>query len=216
MKLVAICRSAAKSRLTTVMEFVRSLRAEHLQSFWYSSSEYCFAAVGTFIGLLWITASSHDEAEGYKQKLEEYRWTLRLSSKSADFLDRAIGQLTSSTGLLMKAIPDGSRPPTSNTESPLAGTAISQQEEEEDEEGDDWAGYEQNSVDETTSMQPSPTSYSEHTTGLDWETFASYGNNAFPVHNNALQDASGFSMQPFLGIGEDFDIPSAYQPHYGT
>jgi hypothetical protein len=198
------------------MEFVRSLRAEHLQSFWYSSSEYSFAAVGSFIGLLWITAGSKDEADGYKEKLEEYRWTLRLSSKSADFLDRAISHLTSSTGLLMKAIPDGPRPPNSTTGSPLAGTAVSQQEDDEDEEDEDWTGYEQTPVDESTSMQPSPTSYSENTTGLDWANFASYGNDAFVVHNNALQDASGFSMQPFLGIGEDFDIPSAYQPRYGT
>lgn len=46
----------------------------------------------------------------YKSKLDEYRWTLRLSSKSAEFLERAISMLATSTGVLVKAIP--SRPNT--------------------------------------------------------------------------------------------------------
>lgn len=213
-KLITICRSAAQSRLTTVMDFVRSLRAEHLQSFWYSSSKYCFAVVGTFIGLLWVTAGSNDEAEGYKEKLEEYRWTLRLSSKSAEFLDRAISQLTTSTGLLMKAIPEASIPPNSNAGSPNTGTAASQHEDEEE----DWTGNDQNSIDDTMSMQPSPTSFSENGATLDmvWPNFGSLANTAFTMSDPSLHDASGFSMQPFLGIGGDFDVPSAYQPHYGT
>lgn len=213
-KLITICRSAAQSRLTTVMDFVRSLRAEHLQSFWYSSSKYCFALVGTFIGLLWITAGSKDEAEGFKEKLEEYRWTLRLSSKSAEFLDRAISQLTTSTGLLMKAIPEGSRPPNSSTGSPVAGPGMLHEEEEEE----DWTGNDQNSVDDNTSLQPSPTSFSDNGAGLDmvWPNFGSLANTAFAMPNASLHDATGFSMQPFLGIGGDFDVPSAYQPPYGT
>lgn len=46
-----------------------------------------------------------DEAHAYKAKLDEYRWTLRLSSKSADFLERAISMLATSTGVLVKGIP---------------------------------------------------------------------------------------------------------------
>jgi hypothetical protein len=87
------------------MDFVQSLRPEHLQSFWYSASKYCFALIGTFVSLLWITAQDKEEAAGYKEKLDEYRWTLRLSSKSADFLERAISMLATSTGILVKAIP---------------------------------------------------------------------------------------------------------------
>ena len=196
------------------MDFVRSLRAEHLQSFWYSSSKYCFALVGTFIGLLWATAGSKDEAENYKEKLEEYRWTLRLSSKSAEFLDRAISQLTSSTGLLMKAIPEDSRPPNSSDDSPVAVTAISQQEDDEE----DWVGRDQHSVDDSMSMQASPTSFSENgtTMGMVWPNFDSLSTAAFIMPDVSLADATGFSMQPFMGIGGDFDVPSAYQPHYGT
>jgi hypothetical protein len=88
------------------VEFVKSLRAEHLQSFWYSASKYNFALVATFISLLWVTARTQEEAHTCKLKLEEYRWILRLSSKSADFLERAISMLASSTGVLVKAIPN--------------------------------------------------------------------------------------------------------------
>ncbi|ORY17820.1 fungal-specific transcription factor domain-domain-containing protein [Clohesyomyces aquaticus] len=102
----SICRQAANARLKSAMEFVKSLRPEHLQSFWYSASKYCFALIGTFISLLWVTAQDKEEADLYKAKLDEYRWMLRLSSKSADFLERAISMLATSTGILVKAIPD--------------------------------------------------------------------------------------------------------------
>jgi hypothetical protein len=213
--LITICRSAAQSRLTTVMDFVRSLRAEHLQSFWYSSSKYCFALVGTFIGLLWVSAGSKDEAEGYKEKLEEYRWTLRLSSKSAEFLDRAISKLTTSTGLLMKAIPESQRPPASMSGSPNALTTESAMSHTDEEE---WIGNDQNSIADSISMQPSPTSFSENGAAIDmlWPNFGSLANGAFVMPEPPLPDTSGFSMQPFLGIGGDFDVPTAYQPHYGS
>jgi len=88
------------------MDFVQGLRAEHLQSFWFFFSSWCFALIGSFVSLLWVTAQDKEEAEFYKGKLEEYRWTLRLSSKGADFLERAISTLAMSTGVLVKAIPD--------------------------------------------------------------------------------------------------------------
>ncbi|KAF2803715.1 uncharacterized protein BDZ99DRAFT_526192 [Mytilinidion resinicola] len=106
--LISICRNAARARLVSAMDFVQGLRPEHLQSFWYSASKYCFALIGSFVSLLWVTAQEKEEAEFYKAKLEEYRWTLRLSSKSADFLERAISMLAISTGVLVKAIPDKS------------------------------------------------------------------------------------------------------------
>jgi hypothetical protein len=102
----SICRQAAQARLKSAMDFISSLRPEHLQSFWYSASSYNFALVGTFISLLWATSTTKPEADMYKKSLEEYRWVLRLSSKSADFLERAIGILGSSTGVLVKAIPE--------------------------------------------------------------------------------------------------------------
>ncbi|KAF1987181.1 hypothetical protein K402DRAFT_52679 [Aulographum hederae CBS 113979] len=104
--LIGICRSAAHARLTSAMDFVKSLRPEHLQSFWYSASKYNFALIGTFVSLLWATAPTKEEADICRKKLDEYRWTLRLSSKSADFLDRAIAMLTASTLQFVKAIPE--------------------------------------------------------------------------------------------------------------
>lgn len=102
----SICRQAAQLRLKYAMDFVSSLRPEHLQSFWYFASKYNFALVGTFISLLWATSTSKAEADGYRKHLEEYRWVLRLSSKSVDFLEQAISMLATSTGVLIKAIPD--------------------------------------------------------------------------------------------------------------
>ncbi|KAF2650275.1 hypothetical protein K491DRAFT_143673 [Lophiostoma macrostomum CBS 122681] len=108
--LISICRKAAEVRLKSAMDFVQSLRPEHLQSFWYSASKYCFALIGTFISLLWATALDKEEAKIYRSKLDEYRWTLRLSSRSADFLDRAISMLATSTGVLVKTIPETPNP----------------------------------------------------------------------------------------------------------
>ncbi|KAH7380688.1 fungal-specific transcription factor domain-containing protein [Pyrenochaeta sp. MPI-SDFR-AT-0127] len=101
-----ICRQAADTRLKSAMNFIQGLRPEHLQSFWYSASKYNFALVGTFISLLWVTATESEEADLYKEKLDEYRWMLRLSSRSADFLERAISMLATSTGVLVQAIPE--------------------------------------------------------------------------------------------------------------
>jgi len=102
----SICRQAAQVRLKSSMDFVSGLRPEHLQSFWYSASKYNFALVGTFTSLLWATSTDKEEASIYGKSLDEYRWMLRLSSKSADFLEQAISMLATSTGVLVKAIPD--------------------------------------------------------------------------------------------------------------
>jgi hypothetical protein len=102
----SICRQAAQVRLKSAMEFISTLRPEHLQSFWYSASKYNFALVGTFISLLWATSIDKEEADLYRKSLDEYRWVLRLSSKSAEFLERAINMLATSSGVLVKAIPD--------------------------------------------------------------------------------------------------------------
>ncbi|KAF2743377.1 hypothetical protein M011DRAFT_521599 [Sporormia fimetaria CBS 119925] len=100
----SICRQAAHARLTSAISFIQSLKPEHLQSFWYSASKYCFAIVGTFISLLWVTALQQEEAEMYKGRLDEYRWMLRLSSRSAEFLERALEMMAMSTGVIVKGI----------------------------------------------------------------------------------------------------------------
>ncbi|KAI9714202.1 MAG: hypothetical protein M1812_006423 [Candelaria pacifica] len=99
--LLHICRSAAKTRLISAMDFVNRLKPEHLQSFWYFASKVNFALISTFGGLLWATAPGREEAEFYKNRLGEYRWTLRVSSKGAsEFLGFAVEMLDASTELL--------------------------------------------------------------------------------------------------------------------
>jgi hypothetical protein len=102
----AICRQAARSRLTSALGFVQSLRPEHLQSFWYSSSMYNFVLIGSFISLLWVTSPDREEAVKYRAHLDEYRWIIRLFSKSADFLERALISLDLTTSVLVKAVSD--------------------------------------------------------------------------------------------------------------
>lgn len=98
--LLYICRSAAKTRLISAMDFVNRLKPEHLQAFWYFASKINFTLIGTFGSLLWATAPAHEEAEFYKTRLREYRWTLSVSSKRAEFLDYAVQMLDTSRAML--------------------------------------------------------------------------------------------------------------------
>jgi hypothetical protein len=84
------------------MDFVNRLKPEHLQSFWYFASKVNFALIGTFGSLLWATSPSIQEAEFYKARLSEYRWTLRVSSRGADFMEFAVGVLDASAGYLQQ------------------------------------------------------------------------------------------------------------------
>jgi hypothetical protein len=82
------------------MDFVNRLRPEHLQAFWYFPSKTNFTLVGTFGGLLWATAPAREEAEFYRLRLREYRWTLSVSSKRAEFLGYAVRMLDASRAML--------------------------------------------------------------------------------------------------------------------
>lgn len=102
--LTHVCRSAAKTRLISAMDFVNRLRPVHLSSFWYFPSRVNFALIGTFGSLLHATAPCQEEADFYRFRLAEYRWTLSVSSKNAHFLAFAIQSLDSSSNLL-KGLP---------------------------------------------------------------------------------------------------------------
>ncbi|KAK4665957.1 Fungal specific transcription factor [Podospora pseudopauciseta] len=102
-----ICRSAAKARLISAMDFVNRLTPSHLRAFWYFASKTNFALIGTFGSLLWGTSPGREEAEWYRRRLGEYRWTLSVSSKpgegtSKGLTEFAMGMLDISTGLLKK------------------------------------------------------------------------------------------------------------------
>lgn len=98
--LTHVCRSAAKARLISAMDFVNRLRPSHLTAFWYFPSRVNFALIATFGSLLLATAPCQEEADFYQARLAEYGWTLSVSAQSAGFLSFAIESLESSTGLL--------------------------------------------------------------------------------------------------------------------
>jgi len=87
------------------MDFVNRLRPEHLQSFWYFASKVNFTLIGTFGSLLWATAPCQEEANFYKTRLQEYRWTLNVSSKRVEFLKYAVQMLDASTAMLSNLPP---------------------------------------------------------------------------------------------------------------
>lgn len=94
-----ICRSAAKTRLISAMDFVNRLRQAHLRSFWPAAARTNFALIGSFGILLRITAPTKEEAEFYRIRLCEYRWTLSVSKKDATFLEFALESLDNATAL---------------------------------------------------------------------------------------------------------------------
>ncbi|KAK7935513.1 nitrogen regulatory protein otam [Apiospora marii] len=103
-----ICRSAAKARLISAMDFVNRLTPQHLRAFWYFASKTNFALIGTFGSMLWATAPGREEADWYRRRLGEYRWTLSVSSKPGEgkgLTEFAMGMLDISAGLL-KQLPE--------------------------------------------------------------------------------------------------------------
>jgi hypothetical protein len=103
-----ICRSAAKARLISAMDFVNRLTPNHLRAFWYFASKTNFALIGTFGSLLWATSPGREEADWYRRRLGEYRWTLSVSSKPGEpkgLTQFAMTMLDISTGLL-KQLPE--------------------------------------------------------------------------------------------------------------
>ncbi|CAG7918661.1 unnamed protein product [Penicillium olsonii] len=97
--LAHICRSAAKTRLISAMDFVNRLRPAHLHSFWPASARTNFSLIGSFGMLLRITAPTNEEAEFYRVRLCEYRWTLGVSHKNAAFMGFALQSLDNATAL---------------------------------------------------------------------------------------------------------------------
>lgn len=101
-----VCRSAAKTRLISAMDFVNRLRPMHLRSFWPSAARTNFALIGSFGMLLRITAPTREEAEFYRVRLCEYRWTLSVSKKDAAFMEFALESLDNATTLDEQHVPE--------------------------------------------------------------------------------------------------------------
>jgi hypothetical protein len=92
-QLHSITRAAARTRFTSAVDYAKRLRPEHLQSFWYFTSKLNLSIIGTFGIVLWLTSTDDEEREFYANQLAEYRWTLRVSSTSAEFMKYAVSFL---------------------------------------------------------------------------------------------------------------------------
>lgn len=101
-----ICRSAARERFLAAIDFVQSLKPQHLQSFWYFASAQHFMLIATFGSLLYKVSESSAEQDFYKGKLREYRWLLKMHSQNGtNFMKPAIGILD--TNLMFLTIREG-------------------------------------------------------------------------------------------------------------
>ena len=54
-ELVQVCRTAARTRLVAAIEFIRDLKNEHINAFWYNCSTGNLMLIGTFAALLYVT-----------------------------------------------------------------------------------------------------------------------------------------------------------------
>ena len=104
-----ITRAAAKTRFTNALALVSKLDQTHLQSFWYFSSKTNLAIIATFGSLLWATSETPEEATWYREKLAEYRWLLRVNSKSAEFMGFTVSMLDASAVFTREKDKDGSK-----------------------------------------------------------------------------------------------------------
>jgi hypothetical protein len=52
--------------------------------------------IGIFTAMMYLTSRSIEEAVFYKTLLDDYRWTLRISSRAVSFLDFAVQRLDTS------------------------------------------------------------------------------------------------------------------------
>lgn len=106
--LLSICRSAAKTRLISAMDFVNRLQPAHLGAFWYFASASNFALIGTFGALLQASSPAREEAVFYETRLREFRWTLGVSAQRAEWIGEAVEWLRACeemlTGLAEKPV----------------------------------------------------------------------------------------------------------------
>ncbi|KAF2164493.1 hypothetical protein M409DRAFT_67978 [Zasmidium cellare ATCC 36951] len=108
-----ICRSAAKTRLISALDFVNRLKPEHLDAFWYFASASNFALVGTFGALLMATSPGKEEAYFYACRLNEFKWTLTVSGKKAVWIHGALEMLDATSEMLRRLPEKPSATPTS-------------------------------------------------------------------------------------------------------
>lgn len=116
--LLDISRRSATVRFTSALAFVKRLRAEHFQSFWYFSSTISLTIIGLFAGIICATipASDYEERKVCISNLAEFRWVLRISASSAEFLRSAVGMLDAQARLIDEQVGLETSTPTTSPE----------------------------------------------------------------------------------------------------
>lgn len=94
--LLALCREAGRARLERAIAFVDALRPEHLQAFWWFAAPKSLAYIRTYGGLLWATSRTKEDAEFYRGRLADFRWSLKVRSKGVGFVSAALREMEES------------------------------------------------------------------------------------------------------------------------
>lgn len=103
-ELINICRSVARERLIFAMDFVQSLKPQHLSSFWYFASPQNFSLIAVFGTILLSSAKTPEEEVFYRARLREYRWMLKINSENgARYMRPAMALLDTNLRLLVEA-----------------------------------------------------------------------------------------------------------------
>jgi hypothetical protein len=123
-QLAHICRIAARTRFITAIDFMQQLKPQHLQSFWYFASASNFSLIAAFGALLCATSTSQVEKEFYREKIREYRWTLKINNQNgAKYMKPAMSLLDANMALLAKSC-DSRRSPASDDTGPTTETNV--------------------------------------------------------------------------------------------
>ncbi|KAF5012393.1 hypothetical protein FDECE_1521, partial [Fusarium decemcellulare] len=86
-------RQIALQTAQNAINFVTSLRPDHLEAFWYFTSPYLFSLLGSFTTLLLVTSLSSQERHFWQETLNSYLWNLRMMSKSHEPMQYAVNRL---------------------------------------------------------------------------------------------------------------------------
>jgi hypothetical protein len=129
-ELYLITRQAASTRFTYALDFVKRLKQEHFQSFWYFSSSISLAIIGIFAGVLAVTSLDKEERKSYIAVLAEYRWILRISSTGASVTKYGVNVLDTNGQLLEQQMEASNTNPDNETLFSSSNSVISPEDED--------------------------------------------------------------------------------------
>lgn len=85
-----VCRTAARTRLVAAVEFIRDLKSEHTNAFWFPSATGSIMLIGSFAALLYTSSESKEESKYLSDLVRHYIWILRVGSKTFDKFGHAL------------------------------------------------------------------------------------------------------------------------------